>query len=115
MGTKILVYDNQHAYFGLLKTAFLHKYQFVLSEVGKLESADSEVDMIVFLLYDEIELLDFVKLYRQDMPVILGLSGMNKPNNFATHGNIHYLNLNKLKNEIINDITMLLEMLLQKI
>ena len=115
MGTKILVYDNQYAYFELLKTTFLCEYQFVLSESGKLESVDLEVDMIVFLLYDEIELLDFIKLYRQDIPIILGLSRMNMPNNFATRGNIHYLNLNKLKNEIINDITAQLKMLLQKI
>lgn len=115
MGTKILIYDNQYAYFELLKTTFLHEYQFVLSKAGELESADLEVDMIMFLVYDELELLDFVKLYKEDVPVILGLSGVNKPNNFTMHGNIHYLNLNKLKNEIINDITLLLEMLLQKI
>lgn len=108
MRTKILVYDNQLAYYELLRAAFLNNYNFIIANLNKIESAINEVDMMFFFVYDEIELIDFVKIYREDIPVILGLSGDKIRENLLTQGNIHYLNLNKLKNELIDDISLIL-------
>ena len=60
--------------------------------------------MIIFFIYDELELLDFVRLYNKSIPVVLGLSQMDKENDLKIQCNIHYLHLNKLKNEIIENV-----------
>ena len=109
MGAKILIYDNQSAYFELLKANFSNEYEFILFNSNNPESVDLECDMIFFFVYDEVELLDFVKLYREDIPVAIALSDIATSVNFKIQGNIHYLNLNKFKNEILTDISLLLK------
>ena len=106
---KILIYDNQLAYYELMKSNFQSGYEFSLYESESDKSIDIEYDMLMFFLYDELELLGFMKLYREDIPVVLGLSGMNKINDRRVEGNIYYLHLDKFKEEIIEDVKMLLE------
>lgn len=110
-GANILVYDNQQAYFELLKSNFSQTHQFNLFNSGQIESAVSEYDMLFFFIYDELELLDFIKLYRNDIPVVLGHWALNHVEVFEEQGNIHYLHLNKLKGEIISDVELLLKTL----
>jgi hypothetical protein len=106
---KILVYDNQSAYFELLKTTFLDNFEFTLTGFDVVENAESEYDMILFFVYDEIEFLDFVKCFTEDVPFGLGLSGKNMPLESLVSGNIQYLNLDKLKNELMADVENLLK------
>ena len=111
VGVKILVYDNQLAYFKLLKTNLSGSYTFTLSDLNSVKGFDSEYNMVLFFVNDEIELLDFARLYRGEIPFMLAISGRDKPIDFAMKGNIQYLNLDKLKNELIYDVAMFLEKL----
>lgn len=112
MGVKILVYDNQLAYFELLKTYFPGDHQFVLINSNTIEEAGSEHSMVLFFVYDEIELLDFVKLHSEEMPFVLGISGKNIPVAPMVQGNIQYLNVDRLKTELLADIKILLDKLI---
>jgi hypothetical protein len=109
VGTKILVYDNQSAYFELLKTSFSASFDFFLIHSDNVKDVDSEYDMVMFFMYDEIELLDFAKLYTDRVSFVLGLSNRNKPMNFVADSNIQYLNLDVFKNELLEVVKMLLE------
>lgn len=111
VGVKILVYDNQQAYYELLKANFNQEYDFVLFGSGGFKEVDSECCMVLFFVNDEIELLDFARLYVEEIPFVLALSGKDKPIGFTMNGNIQYLNLDKLKNELLSDVAMLLEKL----
>jgi hypothetical protein len=106
---KILIYDNQFAYYELIKTSFPQGYEFHLFNAEENNSVDTEYDMLMFFLHDELEMLRFMKLYKQDIPVMLGLSSMNKVNDIMTEGNIYYLHLDKFKEEIVEDIKKLLQ------
>lgn len=112
MGVKILVYDNQLAYFELLKTYFTGGHQFVLINSNTIERAGLEYDMVLFFVYDEIELLDLAKIHSEEVPYVLGLSGKNMPVGHIAQGNIQYLNVDKLKNELLADIKILLDKLI---
>lgn len=111
---KILIYDSQFAYYELIKTSFSEKNEIFLFTQGEDESVDIEYDMLMFFLHDELELLSFMKLYKEDIPVLLGLSQMNIINDSRLEGNIYYLHLNKLKNEIIDDVQNVLDNVYQK-
>ncbi len=109
LASKILVYDNQQAYFKLLKHNFSKTYQFILWNPLQYERPESEFGMLMFFVYDDLELLDFVKLYRKGIPAVIGFSASNKAVDYYDDGNIHYLHLNRLKNEIIADMENLLK------
>ena len=63
--------------------------------------------MLMFFLYDEIELLEFMKLYNEDTSVVLGLQNMENLDEMKIEGNIYFLHLDKLKAEIIEEINSL--------
>lgn len=108
MKRKILVYDNQSAYFQLLSEIFIDRYEFIQITSGSVLSVDLDCFMVCFFVYDEIELLDFIKLYTKDVPFIVGISNNDAAKNFMNHGNIQFLNLLKLRDELIEDISLLL-------
>ena len=108
MKRKILVYDNQSAYFQLLNEIFFDSHEFVLITSDSSLSVDSECDMVLFFVYDEIELLDFIKLYNKEIPFVLGISNNDAAKNFMIQGNIQFLNLLRLRDELVEDIKMLL-------
>jgi hypothetical protein len=114
VGTTILVYDNQLAYFEILKASFSKGYKFIPASLNHTENTVGEIDMILFFVYDEIELIDFVKVYREDIPIVLGLSGVERDQDFPANGNIHYLNLNNLKDEIIEDVSRMIKTVKKK-
>ncbi|MHA3787399.1 hypothetical protein ACX0HA_04250 [Flavobacterium hauense] len=106
---KILVYDNQNAYYELLKNSITEEYEFISASTVGFEFADSECDMVLFFLYDEIELLDFVKLYNENIPFVLGIANEETAKDIVTEGNIQFLNLNNLKDELLADVKVILK------
>lgn len=105
----VLVYDNQMAYYELLRTNFSGKHNIMYYPFLNGKSPDYVCEVIIFFLHDELELLDFVKLYNKDIPVILGIGGEAKFEGFTSEGNIYYLHLDKLKQEILEDVILLLQ------
>jgi len=101
MKKKILVYDNQLGYYDLLKRTIKNGFEFSLFDEN-YHFLNSE-DIVIFFLYDELELLDLVKLYREDVPFIVGCS---KTHQHCLSGkeNIYTINLGQTKDEIIKSL-----------
>lgn len=114
MGKKILVYDNQKAYYELLESEMSEGFEFISINSASAEFIHSEYDMVLFFLYDEIELLDFIKLYNEKLPFVLGVSNEETAKSIVTDGNIQFLNLNKFREELLADVKILLEVLQPK-
>lgn len=105
----VLVYDNQMAYYELLRTNFSGSHKIMYYSLLISKSSDYVCDVMIFFLHDELEMLDFVKLYNKDIPVILGIGGAAKFEGVSAEGNIYYLHLDKLKEEILEDVALLLQ------
>ena len=107
MKKKILVYDNQLGYYNLLKDSFKKGYTFLL--YGKEYNVYSKnEDAIVFFLDDNIELLDLIKLYREDIPFIIGCSHTDA-HCLNDKENIYNVSLMQTKDSIIMQLSKLLE------
>ena len=63
-------------------------------------------DIIVFFLQDKLEMLDSVKLYDSSIPVVFGTPLISEPtvDDVPHDANIHYLDLNRHKGEISEDM-----------
>ena len=105
----VLVYDNQRAYYQLLVTHLSGEYNFVLYSSLIDVAANFRWNAMIFFLYDEMELPDFVKLYNKDVPVVFGIDREAKKDTIVIEGNIYYLHLNKLKEDIIEEASLVLD------
>ncbi|ALM49746.1 hypothetical protein AMR72_13045 [Flavobacterium psychrophilum] len=105
----VLVYDNQMAYYELLRNNFSGSHNIMHYPLLNSKSSDYVCDVMIFFLHDELEILDFVKLYNKDIPVILGIGGAAKFESVTAERNIYYLHLDKLKEEILEDVALLLQ------
>jgi len=107
MKKRILVYDNQLGYYNLLKESFKKGYTFILfsndySVYGKNE------DAIIFFLDDDIELIDLIKLYRDDIPFIIGCSHADA-HCLTGKENIYNVGLMQTKDKIIKQLGKILD------
>lgn len=107
----VLVYDNQLAYYKLLISNFSGKYNFTRFTSKDTASTDVVYDVMMFFLQDELELLDFIKLYNKTVPMVLCLALRDKEEWPVIEENIYYLHLDKFKDEIVKDAGLLLQKL----
>jgi hypothetical protein len=111
MKKTILVYDNQLGYYNLLKENFKHDYKLVLfNKDYKLYSVGE--DATVFFLHDDIELIDLIKIYRPEVPLVIGCS---QPGAHCLSGkkNIYDLSLMQTKDEILRQLGDLLHTIIE--
>jgi len=102
MKKTILVYDNQLGYFNLLKDNFKHDYKLVLfNEDYKLYNIGE--DATVFFLYDDIEVIDLIKIYQPEVPLIIGCSYAGA-HCLSGKKNIYDLSLMQTKDEIVRQL-----------
>lgn len=107
----VLVYDNQLAYYELLVTHLSGEYNFVLYSSLNGVKADPDWSAMIFFLHDEVELLDFVKLFSKNVPLLFGISQKDKEDDIVIEDNIYYLHLDKLSDEIIEEVSLYLKMI----
>jgi len=105
----VMVYDNQLAYYKLLMANFSDRYNFVLYNPSTTQVVENTYSVLMFFLYDEMELLDFIKLYNKNTPAVFATSHKDEEESFNSEGNIYYLHLDKLKDEIIEEAGILLK------
>lgn len=112
MSMNILVYDNQVGYYQLLRDTMAREMN-VSRFSGSKSCRDYQV--LVFFMTDEMELLDFMKLYKQNIPVIFASSGdvSKSLDTLNKEGNIYYLNLSQHKENIEKHIKQLFSSLLE--
>jgi len=113
MEVKILVYDSQIGYYEFLKHVFTRKFG-ILRLFKKEKTIEDDYRMMVFFLHTEMELLDFFRLYRKDIPVILASSvqGNNFQMKYTGNGNIYHLDLTSHKDKLQQEIQKLFSRLL---
>jgi len=104
---KILVYDSQHAYIRFFKINLRGEY--IVKSFNELEEEDyNDYSAIVFLLYEESEFFDFVKLYSQDLPIVFGTDNwrvLAKIDTFKmSNKEIIALDLRNGKHKILRDL-----------
>ena len=103
MNTNVLVYDSQDGYFELLKKTF--RYCNFTHYRGEETTLVQNFEMIIFFLNDRLELPDYVKLYRHNIPIIFGLaSKATFRGGRERKGNVYFLNLDMPKNYILKFI-----------
>jgi hypothetical protein len=96
METKVLVYDNEVGYYHLLKDVISDGFEFTLYNNS---DNNSRYDVVVFFMHDEIEVMDMVKLYRRDIPFVLGAD--NGHTYIQHRDNAHIINTALSRDEII--------------
>lgn len=105
MEMDVLVYDNQVGYYEFLKnTIQVGGFNFVKFDERKNSSG---YDAIVFFMQNKFELMDFVKIYRDDLPVIFCSStrsnAIEKNYNSYT-SNIRFLDLAMPKEQMSHSL-----------
>lgn len=102
MKKEVLVYDNQTGYYDMLKSKLKEGFEFILFTRGMKRMA-SEFDAVLFFLHEEMELMDLMTMYRNKVPLILGLS-----KSYDAAGdmgeNVYPLNLQQTQKGIIESL-----------
>jgi hypothetical protein len=103
MEANILVYDNREEYYQVLKNA-RNSNTFILYN-KRIESFEN-INMLIFFLNDIPELADYVKLFRKDIPVVLGMINevSFKDKDYMKDRNVHLFNLKLPKGSILQCI-----------
>jgi hypothetical protein len=102
---KVLVYDNQKYFLRLLRYEFQEDFTFdIYRSFEYFDSVLKDYSVIIFVIYSEEELLDFIKICGKGIPLIvctynkkilLGMEGLD---------NIFLLDTSILKSEILNEL-----------
>lgn len=101
MGLKILVYNNQEGYFSFLKKNINGGNNSLLHYNDKIKTDD--INMLIFFMSDSIELADYVKLYRSNIPVVFGYTGPYLEE-YKNEENLYYVNLSAPKDTLLRYI-----------
>lgn len=114
METRVLVYDSQQGYYNLVRDTLQSKFTFY-NYTGKM-GAVPDFDVLLFFLHEEIELIDYMKLLRQDLKTIFcydaTAGAVHK--DYTEEGNVTYVNLHLHKNILIKCINDALKKAQQK-
>ncbi len=98
-----MVYDNRDEYYKLLKNGS-NSNTFILYN-NRMKSFE-HINMVIFFLNDILELTDYVKLFRKDIPVVLGMVNevSFKDKDYMKDRNVHLFNLKLPKGSILQCI-----------
>lgn len=111
MNTKVLVYDSQEGYFELLKKS-IRDCNFILYKNSNTTMMQ-DVGMIIFFMSDRLELADYIKLYRRNIPIIFGLTNKAsfKGKDHEKKGNIYFMNLDMHKQSLLKYVNKIINKL----
>ena len=103
---KILVYDNNNTFPKFLKSVFGEKFEInVYKNFNNDYNFDDmlkEYATIVFVIYSEMDLFDFIKIYDKGIPIIVCSFKNEILTKFKTLKNINLLDGTMTKQEIMN-------------
>jgi hypothetical protein len=103
----IYVYDNQKGYCSALQEAAPEGLNFVCTGMGNLPYAETG-GLVVFFLSDEIEFMDFIKLYSPDVNFILCGNG-SVGSGISLLPNVKHANINLMREELVATILRIAE------
>ncbi|MFL9845310.1 hypothetical protein [Flavobacterium rhizosphaerae] len=105
MKKKILVYDRQFGYYKLIKE-LKKEYDFSLSGT---DIAHNGYEGMVFIMSDALEMPAFVQLFREDIPILLGIRGRGNNNGMLQNDNVVYLDLEDTKYGMVKKLDAFLD------
>jgi hypothetical protein len=106
---KILVYDNQHCLAIFLKYKFGKNYDFVnfkkIKEKEEDNLSEKEFWFVFFVIYSEIDLYDFVRIYNKGIPVIVASYNIEILKKMSHLNNVLLFDISLKKNEITDNFS----------
>ena len=102
---RVLVYDNQKYFLRLLKYEFQEDFAFDL--YGSFEYSErvlKDYFVIIFVIYSEGELFDFIKICGKEIPLIVCTYNKKILISMEDLENIFLIDTSILKSEILNEL-----------
>ncbi|WP_131474526.1 hypothetical protein [Flavobacterium sp. KMS] len=103
---QVIVYDNQHGYSRFLKKEFGKRIDFEVYKkfnfISDFDNSKSDYSFIFFVIYSENDLLDFIKIHDQGLPIVV-CSSKGVFDKFDNNCGINFIDISKPKKELVND------------
>jgi hypothetical protein len=108
---RVLVYDNQHAFSRFLKKEFgkvidLKVYKNFHS-VSSLGAIKEDYSFIIFIIYSEGDLFDFIKVHGKGVPIVI-CSCKTILDKFDNNSGVSFIDISKSKKELLKDFHLFL-------
>lgn len=104
---KGLVYDKQKYFSRLLKNKFQQHISFdAYQNFNYLDKGLKDYSIIVFVLYSEDEMFDFMKVYRKGIPIIICTFSKERLIKLSRIDDILLLDSSKILPDIVSDLTL---------
>lgn len=110
---KILVIDNQHYFGRFLKIHF--KKIFCFDVLKKIEANhnfslyEKDYSIIIFVMYSEDNLFDFIKMYKQKVKIIVCTYDTKILSEMRNVNNICLVDTSILKDDLVDNLTRIFE------
>lgn len=102
---KGLVYDNQKYFSRFLKYEFEQEFDFkVCRNFDYFDGKLSDYSVIIFVIYDEEELFDFLRVYQKGIPLIICTFNKQILNKLKKTDDISVLDTSSLRSELIIEL-----------
>jgi len=102
---KGLVYDNQKYFSRFLKYEFEREFDFkVCRNFDYFDGKLSDYSVIIFVIYDEEELFDFLRVYQKGIPLIICTFNKQILNKLKKTDDISVLDTSSLRSELIIEL-----------
>lgn len=103
---KLLVYDNQRYFSRLLNYEFKEDFDFDVCRNFDYFKSDvlEDYSLIIFVIYLEEELFDFMKVYKNGIPLIVCTFNNKILKNMQKIDDIILLDTSRLRSELITDM-----------
>lgn len=103
---RVLVYDNQHGFSRFLKKEFGKVIDFKvcknLHSISNLDTIKEDYSFVIFIIYSEGDLFDFIKIHRKGLPIVI-CSFKAILNKFDHNSGVSFIDISKCKKELLND------------
>lgn len=104
---RVLVYDNQHGFSRFLNKMFGKVYDFAIFKKFEghfdFESFKKEYLLAFFVVYSEKDLIDFIKIYRKGLPVVVCSFNKDMLRKFESITDVSLMNTSRSKKDLVND------------
>lgn len=102
---KGLVYDNQKYFSRFLKYEFEQEFDFkVCRNFDYFNEKLSDYSVIIFVIYEEEELFDFLQVYQKGIPLIICTFNKQILNKLKKTDDISVLDTSSLRSELIIEL-----------
>jgi hypothetical protein len=102
---QILVYDKQHYFSRFLKYEFNKKINFKKVKNNEdLNDIEKKFSTVVFVIYSESDLLDFVKVYGKEVQILVCTYNQEILGKMKNVSNIILLDTSKTKFEMVKEL-----------